>query len=248
MAFADTERDRGASSTGVRGSAEPTARARVLVVDDDDAARGSLETLLRGEGFATCAAPDGEAALTEAGRSLPDVVLTDLQMPRLNGVELCRRLHEIDRELPVIVMTAFSDMQSVMGSLREGAEDYLIKPLAADAVLWCVERALARRAAKADQDRLRQKNDELYRTLNERLVLSSIREQEHADAEARQRAQLNVPLGNLKEGVCIADTTGRVLMINDAARAILGVGDGDMSTVGALHALEAQDLEGGFLD
>jgi PAS domain-containing protein len=57
-----------------------------------------------------------------------------------------------------------------------------------------------------------------------------------------------VPLGNLKEGVCIADTTGRVLMINDAARAILGVGDGDMSTVGALHALEAQDLEGGFLD
>jgi NtrC-family two-component system sensor histidine kinase KinB len=210
---------------------------RILVIDDDEAARGALEKLLRGEGFATSTAPDGEAALPEAKRSLPDVVLTDLHMPLIQGVELCRRLHEIDRDLPVIVMTAFSNMQSMTESLRAGAEDYLIKPLRFDVVLWCVERAIARRTAKLEQEKL-------YRTLNEQLVLSSIREQEHAEAEAAQHAQLNALLQNLDEGVLIADQSGRLLMINNSARAILDVEGDDLPTLDVLHSRKAADLEG----
>jgi DNA-binding NtrC family response regulator len=160
----------------------PATRARILVVDDDDVARRALEKLLRAEGFATVAAADGEAALAEAKRALPDVVLTDLQMPGMDGVELCKHLHEIDHDLPVIVVTGHSDMQSVIQSLRSGAEDYLLKPLHYDAVVLCVERVLARRAVKLEQE-------EIQRMLNERLVLSSIREQELAEAEALQRAQ-----------------------------------------------------------
>src|SRR6185369_11349929 len=128
----------------------------------------------------------------------PDVVLTDLHMHPMDGVELCRRLHELDHDLPVIVMTAHSDMQSVIESLRERAEDYLIKPLQYEAVLWCVERAITRRAAKLEQE-------QTQRTLNEHLVLSSIREQEHAEAEALQSAQLRALLENLSEGVLVAD-------------------------------------------
>jgi signal transduction histidine kinase len=211
---------------------------RILVVDDDDAARRGLEDLLRADGFATSEAPDGDAALAEAARAMPDVVLTDLHMPNIDGVELCRRLHEIEPDLPVIVMTAFSDMTAVVECLRSGAEDYLIKPLHYDAVAWCVRRAIARRAAKREQE-------ELYRTLNERLVLSSIREQELAEAEAHQRAQLNALLENLQEGVIIADPSGRVLLLNGAARRILDLlGDPDPGTLSALTALEAHDLEG----
>ena len=70
-----------------------TARARVLLVDDDESSLRALEKLLRAEGFATSTAPDGEAALAEARRALPDVVLTDLHMPRMDGVELCTRLN-----------------------------------------------------------------------------------------------------------------------------------------------------------
>jgi PAS domain S-box-containing protein len=210
------------------------------VVDDDEDARAMLEKLLRAEGFATWTAPDGEAALTQAKRALPDVVLTDLAMEPMGGVELCQRLHEINHDLPVIVMTGFSDMQSIALSLRVGAEDYLIKPLEHDAVLWCVKRAIAQRAAKREQEHLRQ----LYRALNERLVLSSVREQEHAEAEARQRAQLSALLENLKEGVVIADPSGRLLMVNDAARTILGCGDEDLTTLDAIHSLGAHDLEG----
>ena len=128
-------------------------------------------------------------------------------------------------------------MASVMESLRAGAEDYLIKPLDIDAVIWCVERAVARRAAKAEQNRL-----------HEALVSSNIRERQHATAEARQRAQLNALLENLNEGVCVADPNGDIVMVNDAARAILGIENGALRTVDALHSLEACDLEGRPLD
>ena len=215
-------------------------RGRVLVVDGDDAVRSELERLLRASGFTTSTASDAEAAIAEATLVLPDAVLTDLQVQPVHGEGLCQRLHEIDRELPVIVMTAFSEMPSVVESLRVGAEDYLVKPLQGDTVLWCVERAIARRKAKRE-------HEELSRTLNERLVMSSVREQEHSEAEAQQRAQLRALLENLSDGVAIADASGRVLMINEAARAILGFGDADLRTVDALYSLEAHDLEGRLL-
>jgi PAS domain S-box-containing protein len=212
------------------------AGQRILVVDDDLGSRGVLETLLRADGFETVMAADGEAALAEVRRVLPDIVLTDLRMPVMDGVELCQRLHGLDAELPVIIMTAHADLQSVIDSLRAGAEDYLMKPLLADAVLWCLQRALARRAAKREQE-------QLHRALNESLISSSIREQEHADAEALQRAQLKALLENLCEGVLIAEPGGRIVMVNAAARAILGF-CGEAPSTDALHALEACDLEG----
>jgi len=157
-------------------------------------------------------------------------------MPGVHGLHLCQRLHEIDPDLPVIVITGHSDMPSAIQSLRAGAEDYVVKPLNVDAVLVGIERAIARRIA-------RRKQQDLLRTLNERLVLSSVREQEHAEAEQHQRTQLNALLEKLTEGVVIVDPSGRVLMINDAARDMLGCVE-ECPTVDALHSLEIQDLQG----
>src|ERR1019366_9441162 len=219
------------------GRLAPAPRGHVLVVDDDESARRALERALRDDGFSVSAAADGVDALAEARRAPPDLVLTDLQMPRMDGVELCQSLHAIEPDLPVIVVTASSEMQSVVESLRAGAEDYLVKPLEYDVVLWRVERSIARRRAKVEQN-------ELYRTLNERLVLSSVREQEHAEAEARHSAQLNALLENLGEGVAICDGRGHVMMMNDAARTILGFGDGDLrSLMRALKGEKFTDYE-----
>jgi PAS domain S-box-containing protein len=239
MAFATASSDQDDVRRAERtlSPGEPATQTRILVVDDDEDARGVLEALLRAEGFAVSTAPNGETALAEAARALPDLVLTDLRMQPIDGVELCRRLHQVQQELPVIVMTGSSDPQSVIESLRAGARDYLIKPLKYEAILAAVQRAIARRASKAE-------GETLYRTLNERLVLSSIREQEHAETETHQRAQLNALLENLTEGVIIADASGRVLMVNDAARTILGLRDADLTTVAAFSALQAHDLEG----
>jgi PAS domain S-box-containing protein len=220
-----------------RGRDEGAGCAHILVVDDDTVACAALEQSLRDAGFATSTARDGEEAITLVRRGPPDVVLTDLQMPLLDGAKLCQRLREVDCDLPVIVMTAHSSMQSVIECLRAGADDYLIKPLECDAILWCVERTLARRAERRERV-------ELYRALNERLVLSSLREQEHAEAEARHCAQLRALLENLNEGVAIVDQSGCVLMINNAARAILGVGNAEPCSFDTFHSREALDLEG----
>jgi PAS domain S-box-containing protein len=162
-------------------------------------------------------------------------------MPSMDGVDLCAQLHELAGDLPVIVMSGRSDMPSVLASLRAGAEDYLLKPLDVDAVLWCLKRALARRAANVEREGL-------SRLLNERLVLTSLREQEHAESEALQRAQLSTLLENLNEGAVIADESGSVVMINDAARAILGLGPADARTAHALYSLDLRDLKGRTLD
>jgi signal transduction histidine kinase len=135
----------------VRARGEPAAAAHILLVDDDAAVRTAIGTLLRSRGFTTSTAADGEAALSAVRHALPDLVLTDVQMPRMNGAELCQRLREIDRELPIIVVTGHCSMQSVVGVLRAGAENYLFKPFESDALFWCVERALARRAENRER-------------------------------------------------------------------------------------------------
>jgi signal transduction histidine kinase/DNA-binding response OmpR family regulator len=242
MPFATTDLDRDSVRCAKRapGRGEAATQTRILVVGTDENARESLANLLRGRGFATSTAPDGESALVEARQAKPDVVLTDLQMPRIHGLDLCQRLHEIDRDLPVIVMTGPSDAQAVIESFRVGAEDCLIKPLQHEAVLLRVERAIARRIARSE-------TEGLYRRLNERLVLSSVREQAHAEAEEQHRAQLSALLENLSEGVIIADPGGRVLMLNRAGRAILAVGDDAPGTIDSVYSTEAHDLEGRLL-
>lgn len=236
MSVAHSARGDVARARHLRHKDRATLRARILVVDDDEHGRQALERLLRAEGFATWGAADGEAALAEVERALPDLVVADLTMPRMGGVELCKRLHQLDQDLPVIMMTAHSDLHSAIESLRERADDYLIKPLQDDAVVWSVERALARRAAKLEQEGIR-------RTLNERLVLSSIREQEHAEAEAQHAAQLEALLENLREGVLMANARTGVVMINEAARELSGLLPEAEISVADLDALEVRDLD-----
>ena len=245
MAMANASRDRGRlAPLPSRERGPVAARGRVLVVDDDDDARRPLEDLLRADGFATRGASNGEAALSEARRELPDLVITDLQMPGLHGTDLCRRLHEIDSALPVIVMTAHADTQSAVESLRAGASDYLSKPLQYEEVVWRLERALAQRATWVEKERLEKYTAELSRALNERLVLSSLREQEHAEAEAQRRAELNALIENMNDGVIIAEPGGRISMLNASACAVLGLGDEKPRTVEALYALELRELGG----
>ncbi|MEO8800134.1 MAG: response regulator, partial [Polyangiaceae bacterium] len=191
----------------------PSTPARILVVDDEQAACTALAKFLVAEAFDVTTASDGEAALTEAKRELPDLVITDLTMRRMGGIELCGHIHALDPELPVLVITANPDTSSAVASLRAGADDYLTKPVDLDALLHRIERTLERRRAKNEVTRLREE----MRSVNERLVLSSIREQQNAEAADRARTQLNSLLENLSDGVLIADREGRILMTNRAA-------------------------------
>ncbi|HEY6828765.1 MAG TPA: sigma-54 dependent transcriptional regulator [Gemmatimonadaceae bacterium] len=117
---------------------------RVLVVDDDAAMRDTLLQTL-GPDLDVIAAGSGEHALSILARSAPDVILTDVRMPGLDGLELLRLLRERAPAVDVILMSAFDDMPTVVAAMREGARDFLAKPLD----LHDVRRVLAR--AKDDR-------------------------------------------------------------------------------------------------
>jgi DNA-binding NtrC family response regulator len=102
---------------------------RLLLVDDDPAVRRSLEDTLREEGFEVSVAEHAEQALGRLGASLPDVVLTDVRMPGMDGISLLKVLRERAPETDVVLMTAFDDMQTVVSAMREGAFELLVKPL-----------------------------------------------------------------------------------------------------------------------
>ncbi len=130
-------------------------KARVLVVDDEASARTGLEKLLKQDGYAVDLAEDGAKALAIAVEQPPDVVVTDLKMPKMDGIELLRKLHTQDPTLPVIVATAFGDVSTAVSAMRAGAEDFITKPIEFDALLVVIERALERRELRVETENLR---------------------------------------------------------------------------------------------
>ncbi len=130
-------------------------RGRILVVDDEPTARLGLEKLLRRKGYRVQSEADGEAALKAAEEFAPDVVVTDLKMPRMDGIELLKQLRAQDRDVPVIVATAFGEVASAVSAMRAGADDYLTKPLEIDELILAIERAMERRSLRSEAENLR---------------------------------------------------------------------------------------------
>jgi len=130
-------------------------RARVLVVDDEPSARSGLEKLLRQEGYAVDVATDGQHALQVAADKPPDVVVTDLKMPKMDGIELLQKLRATYHDVPVIVVTAFGEVSTAVQAMRSGADDYLTKPVDFDALMLAIERSIERNNLKVEAAELR---------------------------------------------------------------------------------------------
>ncbi len=130
-------------------------KVRVLVVDDEPSARVGLAKLLQSEGYAVDTSDDGTSALVAATELAPDVVITDLKMPKMDGVELMKHLHKLDATQPVIMATAFDDVTTAVHAMRAGAQDYLTKPIDFDALVVAIQRALERRDLRVEADNLR---------------------------------------------------------------------------------------------
>ena len=133
-----------------------TPRGRILVVDDEASARGALQQLLTLEGYEVEAAADGRAALLKLATFEPDVVLTDLKMPGIDGLTLVEQGRIESPHSAFLVMTAFGSVDSAVAAIRLGAENYLTKPLDMDAVTALVERAVEHARLRRDSARLRE--------------------------------------------------------------------------------------------
>jgi len=142
-------------------------RGRILVVDDESNARNALAEILKEEGYAVETAADGFKGLARYQEFSPDLVLTDLKMPGMDGVQLLSKVRETEESLPVIVMTAFGSVDTAVSAMRAGALDYLTKPINADELLLVIGRAL-------EQVRLRREANELRQQLAERYHFDNV--------------------------------------------------------------------------
>jgi two-component system NtrC family response regulator len=115
---------------------------RILVVDDDEHLRWILQTQLEQMGYAAAAVADGTEAIAAVEKEAPALVLTDLKMPGMSGMELLEAIRRDYPEIPVVLMTAFGTIQSAVQAMRAGAYDYLTKPIDYDELSLVVSRVL----------------------------------------------------------------------------------------------------------
>jgi DNA-binding NtrC family response regulator len=123
-------------------SPEVTKPARILVVDDDHGQRSLLETFLRAKGYRTHSAASGEAALQLLAEESFAMMISDVRMPGMSGIETFRRVRQRHQSLPVLLVTAFADIRSAVNAMRDGAVNYLAKPIDLDELMASVHLAL----------------------------------------------------------------------------------------------------------
>ncbi|MFC4932694.1 diguanylate cyclase [Massilia sp. GCM10023247] len=174
-------------------------QAAVLIVDDAPAHLGALRAMLLGQGYQTFVANSGERALDIARRALPDLILLDIVLPGMDGMEVCRRLkaHPATSNIPVIFMSARADTDDIVAAFDIGAADYMAKPL-----------RLAEVCARAR-----------VQLQFRRTVLS----------QQQQSERLRLIVDSMDEGLMMIEPSGRIQYANPACERYLGYAQGELA-------------------
>jgi putative two-component system response regulator len=141
----------------------------VLVVDDDKQVLGSLLLILCASGYKVIASENAGDALDRMERTVPDIVLTDIRMPGMDGIELAGIIHDRYPEIPVLIMTGYAEMNVTVNALKRGAFDFIMKPLDPDYLIhsigkaknFCEMKALEKSYTKSLEKEVREKTSEL---------------------------------------------------------------------------------------
>jgi DNA-binding NtrC family response regulator len=145
--------------TNARAGGRP--RGRLLIVDDELVVRDSLGKWFEGEGYEVVGVASAREALETMRAGEWDAALVDIKMPGMDGMELQKRLQEIDADLALIIMTGYATVETAVQALKQGAYDYITKPFDPDELVHLVSRAVEHRGAKREVSRLREKLEEV---------------------------------------------------------------------------------------
>jgi two-component system response regulator PilR (NtrC family) len=136
---------------------------RLLVVDDEPSMREFLEILLAQEGYEVATASSGEEGFKIYRQLEPDLILTDVKMPGMSGLDLIREVHTLDAAIPIIAITAYASADDAIRAVREGAYDYLSKPFQIEDLRIIIRNALEARRLRRENVELRKSMDEQHR-------------------------------------------------------------------------------------
>jgi two-component system sensor histidine kinase/response regulator len=134
-------------------------KATILVIDDEEAMRDSCSQVLNKDGYMTETAEDGHSGLRKIREVKPDLVLIDLKMPGMGGMELLEKIGQIDPDIVSIVITGYATIESAVEAMKLNAYDFLPKPFTPDQLRIVIERGLERRRLAAESERLRREKE-----------------------------------------------------------------------------------------
>ncbi|MGB5107629.1 MAG: response regulator, partial [Candidatus Zixiibacteriota bacterium] len=137
---------------------------RILVVDDEESMCNFMEIMLRKEGYSVSTAQSGKAAVGMIDSELPDLVISDIMMPEMSGIDLLVETKKRHDKMRFVVMTAFASVDSAVDALKRGADDYITKPFKVDEIKHVIKNLL-------ENDQLRSENQKLKDELAGRFTL-----------------------------------------------------------------------------
>ena len=196
-----------------------TAMAEILIVDDERMIRAGMAQLLSGAGFAVREARDGKSALAAVAERRPDLALLDIMMPGMDGFGVCEKLLALDRDLPVVFLTAKDSESDQVRGLEVGADDFLSKTVGEEVLLARIRRALARAArfaASSAPSACSKTEADIYRLLSSargkwftyREIFNSIRGEGYYGDEGAIRTQMSRLREKLPSGEKIESKRG----------------------------------------
>ncbi len=136
---------------------------KILIVDDNEVMRFTLSELLEDSGFECKAVADGIMALEEVKSNVYGLVILDLRLPGMNGLEILKKIKIMNKSLPVIMLTAFGEIKTAVEAIKQGAHDFITKPFDNEAIIILIRKALEMKYLNQEVSLLRKKLDENYR-------------------------------------------------------------------------------------
>lgn len=182
-------------------------KEKILIVDDEKIVRESLYHWFEDDNYLVDTAEDGETALNKYGKEKYDLLLVDMKMPGMSGLDLLSKIKTIDKDALIILITAFASVPSAITALKNGAYDYVTKPVDPDELSHLVKRALEQRALKIENTQLKENIDEIIKPDNligESFQMKKIYELVHTVARTDTTVMIRGESGTGKELVAKA--------------------------------------------
>ncbi len=136
---------------------------KILIVDDNESLRYTLENVLDEAGFGTKSVADGLNAIEEVKSKAYDLIICDMKLPKMDGMQILKEIRKIDGDIPFVILTAFGDIKNAVEAMKKGATDYLTKPFDNEGMILTIRKALEMKYLNKELAILRKKSDDSYK-------------------------------------------------------------------------------------